>query len=252
MAIVDSKEGASRPLLHLLELWLDDVEDNAHSVLVVVPHNSLVSVCRITAYHSILLAGKLGWVIWIDKPVNLLLLHLHVLLLLLSCHNEAPVGNQLILGFRLGHPTWIVAPLLLLGALLLLNLVMVGAWWLGVTWFLFPLIARLTWFLLLWSLSCLVLILLVCVRAGVWLVSHPWACSQSIDSSLGWIGPWTLIKRSSSEGSSVGILLDSLSEVVRICSLVIGIAVVFNQLLLLLHKQSLGRIRVLTRILALQ
>ncbi len=63
MAIVDSKEGASRPLLHLLELWLDDVEDNAHSVLVVVPHNSLVSVCRITAYHSILLAGKLGWVI---------------------------------------------------------------------------------------------------------------------------------------------------------------------------------------------
>ena len=103
MAIVDSKEGASWPLINLLELWLDNVKDDADSIFVVVPDNSLMSVCRVAANDSILLASELGWMVRVDKPVDLFLLHLHILLLLLVGHDESSVGHQLVLRLRLLH-----------------------------------------------------------------------------------------------------------------------------------------------------
>lgn len=87
----------------MFELWFDYVEYDTNSVLIVVPHNSLVSVGRIAADDSIFLAGKLGGVVAVDIPLNLLLLHLHVLLLLLHCHDEASVRDQLVLRLRLVH-----------------------------------------------------------------------------------------------------------------------------------------------------
>ena len=44
MTVVNSEEGASRPLVDLLELRLNDVENDADSVFVVVPDDALMSV----------------------------------------------------------------------------------------------------------------------------------------------------------------------------------------------------------------
>lgn len=63
MAIVDCEEGAARPLFNLLELGLDDVEDDAHPIFVVIAHNALMGVGCIAAHYAILLACKLGWMV---------------------------------------------------------------------------------------------------------------------------------------------------------------------------------------------
>lgn len=60
MAVVDSKEGTSWPVLGLLKLGLDDVEDDADSVFVVVPDDPLVGVSSVRNYHSVSLTCELG------------------------------------------------------------------------------------------------------------------------------------------------------------------------------------------------
>ena len=99
MPIVYSKERAPRPFIDLLELWLDNVENYGNSILIIVPDDALMSVSCIRGDHSILLAGKLGWVIRVNEPVDLLVFHLHVLLLLLDSHDETSVSDQLVLRF---------------------------------------------------------------------------------------------------------------------------------------------------------
>jgi len=108
VAVVDCEERAPRPLVDLFELWLDDVKNDADSILVIVPNDALVSVGRVAAHHSILFAGKFGRMVRVDESVNLLLLHFHVLLLLLCCHYKATVGHQLVLRFRLVHATLVL------------------------------------------------------------------------------------------------------------------------------------------------
>lgn len=103
MTIVDSEEGAARPVVDLLEFGFNNVQDNGHSIFIVVPNNALVSISRIATHHAILLAGKLGRVVGLNESLDLLLLHLHVLLLLLHSHDEATVGRQLILALGLLH-----------------------------------------------------------------------------------------------------------------------------------------------------
>ena len=97
MTVVDGEEGASRPLVDLLELGPDDVEDNAHAILIIITNNTLMRVCRVAADNAVLLACKLGRMVAGNVSINLLLLHLHVLLLLLHRHDEAAVRRQLVL-----------------------------------------------------------------------------------------------------------------------------------------------------------
>ena len=101
MAIINCKEAASGPILNLLEFGSNYIKNNGYSVLIVVPYNALMSIGRVGRDHSILLAGELGRVIRSNESVNLLLFHLHVLLLLLNSHNESSVSCQSILRFRL-------------------------------------------------------------------------------------------------------------------------------------------------------
>ena len=44
MPIIDSEEGATRPVWGVLELGFYDIQDDGDTVLVVVPDNSLMSV----------------------------------------------------------------------------------------------------------------------------------------------------------------------------------------------------------------
>ena len=100
MAIVDGEEGAARPVFHLLELGPDDVEDDGDAVFVIVTNDALVGVRCIRGDNTVLLTGKLGRVIGRNEAIDLLLFHLHVLLLLLHRHDEAAIGCQLVLALR--------------------------------------------------------------------------------------------------------------------------------------------------------
>lgn len=97
MPVVDGEEGAPGPILNLLELRLDDVEDDGNAIFIVVSHDALVRVCRVAADDAVFLASELGWVVRLHESLDLLLLHLHVLLLLLHSHDEATVCCQLVL-----------------------------------------------------------------------------------------------------------------------------------------------------------
>ena len=103
MAIVYREEGAPGPLFHLLELRLDDVQNNGHSVFIIVPDDTLMRVGSVATDDSVLLASELGWVVGLDEPIDLLFLHPHVVLLLLEGHNKPSVFYQLSLALRLAE-----------------------------------------------------------------------------------------------------------------------------------------------------
>ena len=103
MAIIDGEEGAPRPLIHHLELGLDNIEYYTNTVFIIIPDNALMGIGRIAAYDSVLLASELGWMIALNVSIDLLLLHLHVLLLLLNSHDKSSISYQLTLAFRLLH-----------------------------------------------------------------------------------------------------------------------------------------------------
>jgi len=86
VTIIDGEEGAARPEVYLLELWLDYVQDDRHAILVVVSHHTLVSVSRIGDDYSILLGGKLCRIVVLSELLDLLFLHLHVFFSLTNCH----------------------------------------------------------------------------------------------------------------------------------------------------------------------
>ena len=69
----------------------DNIQNDRNSVFIVVSDNTLMRIGSVTTYNSILLAGKLGWMIRINVAINLLLLHLHVFLLLLYCHDKTSI-----------------------------------------------------------------------------------------------------------------------------------------------------------------
>jgi hypothetical protein len=89
----------------LLELRFDDIQDDANPVFVVISDDSLMSVGRVTAHNAILFARKLSWMVRSDKPINLFLFHLHILLLLLVSHDEPSVSDQLVLRLGLLNPS---------------------------------------------------------------------------------------------------------------------------------------------------
>lgn len=66
MAIVNSEEGTFGPVLHIsLVRRFHNVEDDRHSVLIVIPNNSLMRVRTISFDHSVSLDRTFGWlVIW--------------------------------------------------------------------------------------------------------------------------------------------------------------------------------------------
>ena len=134
MTVIHREERASWPFFNLLELGLDYIQNDRNSVFVIIPDDSLMGVGRIAAHHSILFAGKLGRVVRGHVPVDLVLFHFHVLLLLLHGHDETSVGHQLIVTFRL-LKRFLPLFLALAGALSL-NLVVTAGWWLRVTWLL--------------------------------------------------------------------------------------------------------------------
>jgi hypothetical protein len=53
MTIIDPKETALGPIFILSLLGLQDVQDNGDPILVIVPHEPLVSVCCIRSDHPI-------------------------------------------------------------------------------------------------------------------------------------------------------------------------------------------------------
>lgn len=60
MTIIDTEERTSRPRLMLAVLWLDDVEDDRDSILVVVTHQSLVCIGSIGSNDSIAFVAALS------------------------------------------------------------------------------------------------------------------------------------------------------------------------------------------------
>lgn len=60
MAIVNAEKGAFGPFFVFPVVRLDDVEDDTHSVFVVVPDQTLVSIGCVTSHHSVPLVGASG------------------------------------------------------------------------------------------------------------------------------------------------------------------------------------------------
>jgi hypothetical protein len=121
MPIVHCKERTSWPVVTHLVLRLDNVQDDTDSILVVVPDHALMSVSCIGDHDTVLLRGKLGCMIRINKLHYLLFFHSHILGVLSSSDIHSSVLNDIIFGltdnFRSGR---LGTGLLLLGLLRLL------------------------------------------------------------------------------------------------------------------------------------
>lgn len=76
VAIVDREERALRPLRRVFLLWPRHVQNNRHSVFIVVPLNALVRVCGVAGDQAVCFGGKLGvfeilkWVFHVDVIVG--------------------------------------------------------------------------------------------------------------------------------------------------------------------------------------
>ena len=65
MSVVNAEKGAFGPFFVFPVVRLDDVEDDADSVFVVVPDQTLISVCCVASNHSVPLVGASGLlVVW--------------------------------------------------------------------------------------------------------------------------------------------------------------------------------------------
>ena len=251
MTIINSKEGASWPFINLLEFRFDNIQDNRNSIFIIVPYNTLMSICCIAADDSVLLACELGWMIRIDKSVNLLLFHLHVLLLLLDGHDEASISNELVRTLWWSQ----TFSLCLFCWLWLLNFG--STWWLWFAWFLFVSgwvgavmrfpqgiasssgLSRLL--IEVWALINIVL-----VHTWRWLVSDTWAGSKLIDSSLISYSSWWLVRAAFRAWTLWVIcrwLLIALSALITFRSLIecrysmiLWITILLGKLLLLVQK----------------
>ena len=192
MPIIDCKERAPGPFFNLFEFWFDYIQNNWNSIFIIVPDNSLMGIGWIAAHHSILFASKLCWVVGCYVPVDLVLLHFHVFLLLLKGHDEPSVSHKLVVTFRLLK----AALFWLLGLWWALSIYFVMALrrWLWVTRFLSWLLSillnlwpsstssRFLWIIL--RILSLVLTGWLCTLRSPWFVPHSWTCSQSIDTLI--------------------------------------------------------------------
>ena len=95
MAVIYSEKGTSGPLFNFLELWLYDIEYDAHTVLVVITHHALMCVCCVSDDNPVLLGGKLGRIVLLFKLLNLFSLELHVFTALVKSHFHSSVVNDL-------------------------------------------------------------------------------------------------------------------------------------------------------------
>lgn len=190
MSIINSKEWASWPFFNLLEFWLNYVQNDANSILIIVPDNTLMCICRVAAYDSILFACKLCWMVRGNESIDLFLFHFHIFLLLLGCHDETSVSYQLVLRLWLSQTALILISLLFLWALLFFYLCVIWRWRLRMAIFRissFILLFVCFWF---WSTSWMLIIPLILIlrrillNTLIWLISHSWACSQSIHTTL--------------------------------------------------------------------
>ena len=259
MTIVNCEETAPRPVFHLFKLRFDDVEDDGYAILVIITNDTLMRICWVAADNTILLTSKLGRMIWLYKPFDLLLLHLHILLLLLNCHDETTIGRQLILTFWLLHSRSTAASLT---SLWLLN-PWVWCWWLRMT----CIFVALCWRHALWASACsgsgilsihfgltawvlnsVLIVSLICVVLLVhltvvtwWLVTDTGARPDSIDTLavcltlaawLRWILAWLHIRI-----LTIAIHVVHLEGVLT--CLILCIAVLLAQFLLLVQKKLL-------------
>lgn len=104
MTIVDCKERAARPKVDLLELGFYDIQDYRDTILVVIPHHTLMSVCCVCHHYPILFRSKLCRIIVLSELYNLLLLHLHIFFSLAHCHLHTSIfyyviGPQILFEF---------------------------------------------------------------------------------------------------------------------------------------------------------
>lgn len=94
VAIIDREEGTTGPHINLLEFGLNNVENDADPVLVVVADHALMSVRSVCHDHSIFLRCKLSRVVLRLELQYLLVLHLHVLFPLLHGHLHSSVVDD--------------------------------------------------------------------------------------------------------------------------------------------------------------
>ena len=132
MAVINSEEGASWPVFNLLELRLDNIQNNRDSIFVIIPDNTLMCICSITANNTVLLASEFRWMVRRNITIYLLLFHPHVFRLLLDSHDKSSVRGQLILALRLLHRTLVLLlPILIVLRLFIQIFVRLTSWWLG-------------------------------------------------------------------------------------------------------------------------
>ena len=94
MTIVDCEERTPWPVINLLKLGLNDVENDGYSIFIVVPDHALVRVRCIGYDNTILLACKLGRVVILSKFKDMFFFHLTVLLSLCHRHFHASVDDD--------------------------------------------------------------------------------------------------------------------------------------------------------------
>jgi len=133
VTVVYGKERASRPFFNLFKFRFYYIQNNRNSVFIIISHNSLMGISRITTDNTVLFASKLSWMIRSNISVNLILFHFHVFLLLLHSHYKSSIGYQLIMTFRLLK--WFLTLFLGLARTLSLYLVMARGWRLRMTRF---------------------------------------------------------------------------------------------------------------------
>ncbi len=97
MTVVNGEKRASRPVLNLFELGLNDVQNYWYSVLVVIPDHSLVRVGCISHHDAVLLGCKLRWVVILPELVDLVFFHLLIFDPLRDRHFHASISYDAVL-----------------------------------------------------------------------------------------------------------------------------------------------------------
>lgn len=86
MAVVNTEERTFGPLLSLPGLWLNDVQDNADSVLVVVSNKALVRIGCVCSHDAVPFEATLGSLVVRDLNVHAWLQRKGVLFVAVAYH----------------------------------------------------------------------------------------------------------------------------------------------------------------------
>lgn len=93
MSIINAKKWTFRPRLLLPSLRLDNIENNADSVLIIVPNEALISICCVCSHDPVSFVAALGWFIvryynsdaWLKGNRLLFMILTHHLIRILHC-----------------------------------------------------------------------------------------------------------------------------------------------------------------------